>query len=112
MMIVVPTVYCEVLITQGFRTEEKKYAPGEIAELPYGLALYLKAIGFAGAIIDELQKHAEAAESLKVYGGDSWFSPDKQTISRMAEYLKPRTGKDEDHGRQEPGDTAEEARPD
>lgn len=112
MILTVPTIYCEVLITQGFSTPERKYVPGEIAAFPYGIALHMKALGFAGAIKDDLQKHAEAAEALKIYGADAWFEPGHQTISRVADYLRAREAEDEDEddGGQERGDAQEENR--
>lgn len=90
MRLIVPTVTCEAVITREFDAGDKKFAVGEIASLPYGLVLQLKAMGFCGAIKDEIQAHAEAAEALKIYGGDAWFPHRMQTISRVGDYLAAR----------------------
>jgi|GEM_PF-6095671 len=90
MRLMVPTITCETVITRAFEAGEKTFAVGEIATLPYGLVLQLKAMGFAGAIKNEIEIHTEAAEALRIYGGDAWFSHRMQTISRVADYLAVR----------------------
>lgn len=86
MKLMVPTVTCRFMLNRATEVGARVMKPGEIIDLPYGNALVLAAIG-GGAIVNADDKHLEAQESLKVYGGDAWFRYNDQTVSRVAEYL-------------------------
>jgi hypothetical protein len=83
----VPTVMCQAMLAQDITVGLKSFKAGEIIDLPYGPALFMRVLGGVSAIIDEASKHVEAQEALHTYGGDSWFPHSQQTISRVADYL-------------------------
>lgn len=87
MKLMVPTVVCDVLVANALETNGRTYKVGEICTMAYGLALTLKAIGGITGIVNENEKHMEAQEQLRIYGGDCWFPHHQQSISRVADYL-------------------------
>lgn len=87
MNLVVPTVWCKCTIRSATLLGGIMRAPGEIIDLPYGVALQGIAQGVIGVLVDADDKHLEALEQLAIYGGDAWFPAHLQTIGRVKDYF-------------------------
>jgi hypothetical protein len=87
MKLVVPTTWCKCTLREQLVLGGEIRHPGEIVDLPYGIALDGMAHGIIGAILDADAKHAEAIDALEIYGGDAWFPPHFQTIGRLKDYF-------------------------
>lgn len=87
MKLMVPTINVEAMVKKELTFAGKTYKVGEFLPVAYGIALQLRALETVGVFQDEDYKHAEAAEALQIYGGDSWFPQPLQTVSRVSDYL-------------------------
>lgn len=87
MILTVPTVFVDCLVVKPMSLGAKEYKAGDMITLPYGRALFGKAMGVIGAIQNEVDRALEASEMLAIYGGDCWFEQPAQTIFRVANYL-------------------------
>lgn len=87
MKLMVPTVYVEAMVKVEQTFGDRLYKIGEFVRLPYGVALQFRALEAVGVFQEEDFKHAEAAEHLQTFGGDSWFPQHLQSIGHVADYL-------------------------
>lgn len=87
MNLMVPTITVDAIVAQAIEHGGKIIKAGEVIPLAYGLALQMRVLGLVGGFKDEDEKHLEATEALRIYGGDSWFPNRLQTIRNVSEYL-------------------------
>jgi|SRR5262245_15480317 len=87
MKLMVPTFWCEAMLTEDIYLEDRKIAAGEIIRLPYGVAIQAYARGSVSVIKDAENTHIQAERMLAQYGPDCWFPQPLQTLAKVEAYL-------------------------
>lgn len=107
MKLMVPTLWCEAMLTMPLSVAGKNFAAGELVSLPYGVVIQAIALGTITVIKNADAVHAEATEMLAQYGPDSWFPQPIQTIAKLGEWMaeQHRLKTDENVPRNASGDT-------
>lgn len=87
MKLMVPTLWCDAMLTTPVSVAGKNFAAGEIVRLPYGVVIQAIALGTVTVIKNADAVHAEATDMLAQYGPDSWFPQPIQTIAKLGEWM-------------------------
>jgi hypothetical protein len=85
----VPTFKVKCTLREEIISNSVKHAPGEVVELPYGIALQGMAQGVVGAIVGAESAHLVALEYIGRYGADSWFPSEFQTLAILQRAQEP-----------------------